>query len=143
MRSRWSLLLCLALLWAGCGLPPLPVTPVPPQPAPVVKVDSLLMLSIDEFQHRVDNAATRNLLGDGDYLAAVEARGHVWKRADATTADADGVPYSTKYKSSIDKAGGLPVLIVWDKATGKQLAVSKLPADKAGMDKVISTWSTK
>lgn len=136
MKSRWSLLLCLLLLWSvGCGLPPLPVQPAP-QPIPVVKVDSLLLLSIDDWAQRSASKATRDLLGDGDYHAALTARGHVWLVGDA-------MEYGEKYKASISAAGGLPVLIVWDKATGKQITATKLPADKAGMEKLIGTWSTK
>lgn len=136
MKHRWSLLLCVCLLWTtGCPLPPVPGQPPGPAPAPVAKVDSLWLVTIDDWTQRAKDAATRDLLGNGDYWAKLKTRGHHYNQVDA----ADSAPY----QKQITEAGGLPCVIVAVAATKKELAAVKLPADTAGMDALVKQWSDK
>lgn len=135
MKLRFSLLFCLCLLWAGCALPPLTVIPPGPAPAPVVKVDSVWVVTIDDWAQRTKDKVTRNLLGNSDYWAKLVSRGHKFNQVDV--ADSSG------YQKQITEAGGIPCVILANAATKKELTAVKLPADTAGMDKLISQFSSK
>lgn len=136
MKSRWSLLLFVGLLWAGCALPPLPNGPAPqPNPAPVVKVDSVWVITIDDWTQRAKNSSVRDVFNDTAYWVKLRQRGHHFSEVDA----ADAGPYQIQ----ITEGEGLPVLILLNAATRKELTAVKLPATTAGIDSIIAKYSSK
>ena len=135
MKSRWSLLLCVCLLWAGCALPPPTVKPNPKPPAPVVTVDSVWVITVDDWAQRAKDSSTRDVFNDTEYWVKLKARGHHFSQVD--TADASG------YQKQITEAGGTPALILLDASNKKELTAVKLPPTTAGIDSLISKYSSK
>jgi hypothetical protein len=142
---RWPIhcLLWLALLFSSCSLPSLniPDQPPVPVPLPVVKVDSLWIITVDDALDRVDATGTpkpyARLLGDLDYWQSLGKRGHKWRMEDSDSA------FAKKNAAQVAVAGGIPCVILLNAATNKLLAGAKLPTDKAGMEAVIKKFSDK
>ena len=129
-------MLCVCLLWmAGCPLPPVPSQPPGPSPAPVVKVDAVLVVTVDDWAQRAGNAAVRDFFNDTAYWAKLKQRGHTYNQVDL--ADAGG------YQKQISEAGGTPCVILANAATKKELMAVKLPGTTAALDGLIKKYSDK
>src|SRR4029077_5527062 len=113
------------------GPAPVPVDPNPP--TPVVTSDSLWLITIEDKAARAPNSITTQ----AGYWFGLRKAGHDFSHIDA------GDDAAAKYKPQIDAAGGIPCLIILDRATKKQLAAVRLPADKAGVDALIKKYSGK
>ena len=122
------------VLVVGCWSIPVPDgKPLPP--APVVTVDSLWLVVVDDITTRTP--ATAALLTDLGYWQSLSKKGQKWSIVDVNNAQ------SAQYKTQITEAGGTPCLIILDASTRKELASVKLPSDKSGVDSIIKKWTGK
>ncbi len=140
MKKFLHYLILGCVLLTGCYDIPNGVKPQPKPPTPiVVKSDSLWIITIDTWEDRAksDNADTTALLGDTDYWATFEKRGHKVRHWDASGSDAK------KYQKQVDEAGGPPCLVLVDVSKKTEVAAKKLPSTKDAVDTIIKTYSDK
>lgn len=125
------------------GVAPAPGPDPGPSPAPAPVATSLILITVEKAAERTAGAG--QLLGDKAFWKSLTDAGHDVREVEGGPTN----PESAVFQKAITQGGGMPILIIADRTTKKQLDVVKLPTsgtpaeNKAAVQALVDQYTGK